>query len=213
MNTLFLSKENISEEILKKLSIFIKEGKIIAFPTETVYGLGAHVFNEKALKKIFNLKKRPQNKSLIVHVASFEDIEKVAQDIPKEFHLLFDKFFPGPLTVVLKKKEGISSFVSKDNTVAVRMPQNDITLRLIRLVGDPIVGTSANLSSQENSIQADAVKKNFDGKISAIIDGGRCSFGLPSTVLSLVGEIKILRNGVLEKKQIEEVLKRKVQSL
>lgn len=194
------------ENILKAAK-FIKEGKIVAFPTETVYGLAADPRNEKALKKLYELKKRPLNKSFIVHLGKISDVEKVAVDIPKSFYLLAEKFFPGPLTLVLRKNPGLSPLISNDDTIAVRMPNHSMALRLIELVGYPIIGTSANLSGQDNLFTAKDVEYHFKEKLAAILDGGECSLKTPSTILSLlIKKPLLLRRGSITYEEIEKVI-------
>ncbi|MFA6118895.1 MAG: L-threonylcarbamoyladenylate synthase [Parachlamydiales bacterium] len=208
MKTLILSKDELTDRNLQKAAKLILESKIVAFPTETVYGLGAHVFDEGAIEEIFTLKQRPKNKSLIVHLGKIEDVDKVAVDVPDEFYLLAENFFPGPLTIILKKNSRVPSNVSSDSTIAVRMPDNIYTLKLINFVKDPIVGSSANISSEKNPVCADDVIKTFNNKIDVIIDGGECPLKVPSTIIDLVQKpFKILRQGSITQDQIDQVIK------
>lgn len=208
MKTQIFLKKDLTDETLKKIALTLSESKVIAFPTETVYGLGAHVFNTQAIDKIFALKNRPKDKGLIVHLGKIEDVKKVAKDIPQAFYILADKFFPGPLTIVLKKKDDISKNVSIDSSVAVRMPDSIYTIKLINYLGDPIVGTSANLSDGKNPISAKEVIDTFSNKIDTIIDAGVCPLKIPSTIISLVqNSYKILRVGSITKNQINAVLR------
>lgn len=208
MKTLILSKNELTDETLKKTAQLLLDSKIVAFPTETVYGLGAHMFREEAIEKIYLLKKRSKNKSLIVHLSKIEDVEKVADEIPDNFYLLAKEFFPGPLTIVLKKRRNVPLNISNDSTIAVRMPDCKYTKKLIEYVKDPIVGTSANISNEKNPICASDVMEVFFNKIDAIIDAGECQIKIPSTIVSLVDKpYRIIRTGTISKKQIEKVLK------
>jgi L-threonylcarbamoyladenylate synthase len=187
----------------------LKKGEIVAFPTETVYGLGAPIFNETAVAKIFTAKGRPADNPLIAHVSDLGEVETIAQNIPAEFHLLATHFFPGPLTVVLEKHPAVPNIVSGGlKTIALRMPRHPLALALIQAVGEPLVAPSANLSGKPSSTTAAHVVADFEGKIAAVLDGGSCEIGLESTVVYLVeGKPAILRLGAIEKEMIEEVLK------
>jgi len=209
MNTKIFLKKDLTDENLKNIVALLEKSKVIAFPTETVYGLGAHMFKEEAIKKIFSLKKRNKNKPLIVHISKIEDVKKVANEIPGDFYKLAKKFFPGPLTIILKKKDNISSLISSDSTIAVRMPDNPFTLKLIECLKSPIIGTSANRSNEESSISANNVLSIFSNKIAAIIDTGISKIKIPSTIISLVERpYKILRYGSISKDEIDQVLKK-----
>ncbi|MBI5346536.1 MAG: threonylcarbamoyl-AMP synthase [Chlamydiae bacterium] len=210
MKTLFYPQSSISDAVLKEIASGVQKGEIVAFPTETVYGLGASIFEEEAVKKIFTLKNRASNKGLIVHISKISDVNIVAEEIPEEFYVLAKAFFPGPLTIVLKKKKNVSSIISPDNTIAIRMPNHTTTLKLIDFVKCPIVGTSANISNESSLIDAMEVKKLFQDKIFAIIDGGISLLKLPSTILSVQGKPQILRQGSIGKDEIQQVLKMKV---
>ncbi len=211
MNTKIFTKKDLTDQNFKSLVKFLKNSKVIAFPTETVYGLGAHMLKEKAIEKIYALKKREKNKALMVHIGSIEDVKKVAIEIPKDFYVLAKFFFPGPLTIILKKRQDVSSLISSSSTIAVRMCDNFYTQKLINLLGCPIVGTSANISNEKNSISAKEVLDIFSNKISAIIDTGICKIKIPSTIISLVQKpYKILRVGSISKDQISKVLSKNV---
>lgn len=206
MDTMCYSEENINFEKIKNL---FKEGHVIGFPTETVYGIGALFSKEDAINKIYLLKKRDKDKPFILHLAKPSDVENFAEDIPEDFYLLAKYFMPGPLTVILKKKKTLNKKFLLD-TIAVRVPAHGLTLKILDLLKEPIVGTSANISFKKNSLSAEEVKDIFFGKISSIIDGGRCSLGIPSTIVSLTDAPKILREGFVQKEQIENVLQKKV---
>lgn len=186
---------------------YLQKGELVAFPTETVYGLGAPIFNPEACAKIYHAKGRPSDNPLIAHISSLDQIHQIARDIPPEFFLLAKAFFPGPLTVVLKKHPAVPSIVSGGlDTIAVRMPSHKVAQQLITAVGQPIVAPSANLSGKPSSTTAEHVMTDFEGKIRAVIDGGATEYGIESTVISLVAEPCLLRLGAVPKAQIEQVL-------
>lgn len=177
---------------------FLKEGIPIAFPTETVYGLGAPVFDRQAIEKVFSIKGRPSDNPLIVHVSSISQLEELAQNIPPIFFELAEKYWPGPLTLVVEKSPLVPDIVSAGLfSVAIRMPSDPIARRLIEKTG-PLVAPSANLSGRPSPTSAEDVLEDLNGKIPLIIDGGRCSCGIESTVLSLLEEVPIvLRPGII----------------
>lgn len=193
---------------LEHAAELLKKGHLVAFPTETVYGLGAAIFNSDAIASIFTAKGRPSDNPLIAHVSSLEQVEEIAEEIPERFYLLAKAFFPGPLTVVLKRKSHVPAIVSAGlPTIAVRMPSHPIARALIELVGQPLVAPSANLSGKPSATQAEHVLEDFEGKIAAVIDGGKTDFGIESTVISLLDDVPVLlRPGAITREQIEEVL-------
>ncbi|MBN2479013.1 MAG: threonylcarbamoyl-AMP synthase [Parachlamydiales bacterium] len=204
-----LSDQN--EKNIERAANYIKAGKVIGFATETVYGLGASIYNEKAIDEIYRLKNRTLTKALIVHLGKISDVLKVAIDIPDDFYILAKFFFPGPLSVILKKRNDIAKNISLNDTVAVRMPNFPTTLKMINLIGFPIVGTSANISNEKNPISAQDVLNSFNNKIDLILDGGECLLKLPSTIIDLTQiPYKILRYGKISKEEIEEVLQKKI---
>jgi L-threonylcarbamoyladenylate synthase len=186
---------------------FLQRGELVAFPTETVYGLGAPIFNLEAIAKIYLAKGRPSDNPLIAHIASLDQIDQIARDVPPAFYLLAARFFPGPLTLVLKKHPSVPSIVSGGlDTIAIRMPNHPIAQELIKAVGQPLVAPSANLSGKPSSTTAEHVINDFDGKIQAVIDGGPTEYGVESTVVSLVAEPCLLRLGAVPKATIEAVV-------
>lgn len=188
------------------------KGEPVAIPTETVYGLAAPIFDVQAVQKIFSLKGRPQDNPLIAHVSSLAMVESIATDIPETFFILAKAFWPGPLTLVLKRKECVPAIVSAGHdSIAIRMPAHPIAFQLIELVGVPLVAPSANLSGRPSPTCAQHVEEDFSGKLAAIVDGGPCQIGIESTVLSLLTDIPtLLRPGSITKEQIEAVLGREV---
>lgn len=187
----------------------IQNGELVAFPTETVYGLGASVFQPDAIRKIYTAKGRPQDNPLIVHISSLKQLPLIVKEIPEEFYLLAQNFFPGPLTIVLPKQEAVPDLVSASlPTIGVRMPAHPLARRLIERVGVPLVAPSANLSGKPSSTTAEHVWEDFGGKIGGILDGGPCQYGIESTVITLVPQPTILRPGSITQQQLERVLGR-----
>ncbi len=194
------------EESLREAAKIIKKGGLVAFPTETVYGLGCDGLNEKAVKRLFEVKKRPANKPVTLHVSSISQIKKVAEinDVAKK---LIDLFFPGPLTIILKKKDVVPPITAGgSDRVAVRMPACDVALKLIDLSGI-LAAPSANKSGGISPTSAKEVAEEFGSEIDAIIDGGETKIGIESTILDLtVKPAKILRTGAISVEEIESVV-------
>jgi L-threonylcarbamoyladenylate synthase len=185
----------------------LKRGELVAFPTETVYGLGAPISDPEAIRKIYLVKGRPSDNPLIAHISSLDQIHQIAREIPPEFDLLAKAFFPGPLTVVLKKHPSVPSVVSGGlDTIAVRMPSHPVARELIKAVGEPIVAPSANISGRPSSTTAQHVVDDFEGKIGAVLDGGPTEYGVESTVVSLIEQPCLLRLGAVPKEGIERIL-------
>jgi len=196
-----------TEENLILAAEMIKKGELVAFPTETVYGLGADGLNVEACRKIFAAKGRPSDKPLSLHVASLEMAEKIAK-ITAQAEKLFEMFCPGALTIILPKNKIVPDFVTGKSSVGIRFPANDVALRLIKLSGVPIAAPSANLSGKMPPKTAQEVFSNLSGRIPLILDGGQCEFGISSTIIDLTGsEPKILRHGAISAEKIWEVLK------
>ena len=198
MTTEFLKYNELeNDNILKKAAAIINNGGLVAFPTETVYGLGANAYLEESAKKIFEVKGRPSDNPLIVHIAKKEDVKVVAKNIPDSFYKLSDAFWPGPLTMIMEKSEHIPYSVTAGlETVGIRMPDNDYTRYLIEKAGCPVAAPSANISGTVSATKAEYVYDDFKGKIPYIIDGGNSKIGLESTVITLCTETpKLLRPG------------------
>lgn len=201
-----IEEEKEEEQIIKAAEI-IKGGGIVAFPTETVYGLGANAFDEKAVRKIFELKGRPQDNPLIVHICSLDDLNIVASNIPDKAYKLIERFWPGPLTLVLTRNPSVPDIVSSGlTTVAVRMPSHPVALKLIRYAGTPIAAPSANPSGKPSATKPEHIKHYFGEKV--FIVEGQTEIGIESTVLDMTSDqVVILRPGGLELEKIREVLK------
>lgn len=195
-------------ENLNRAGQMIKRGEIVAFPTETVYGLGANAFDVEACKKIYAAKERPADKPLTLHVATFEMIEQIAE-INLTAEKLIEKFLPGPLTIILPKKNIVSDFVTcNSKSVGVRFPNNTVAQDFIKIAGVPVVASSANISGKNPPTTAQEVFENLNGRVEIILDGGKCDVGISSTVLDIsTGELKILRQGIISAESIAEILK------
>ena len=197
-----------TEENLLLAAEMIKKGELIAFPTETVYGLGADGLNVEACRKIFAAKGRPSDKPLSLHVSSLEMVERVAK-ISSAAEKLFAVFCPGALTIILPKNKIVPDFVTcGKSSVGIRFPANNVALSLIRLANCPIAAPSANLSGKIPPKTAQEVFENLSGRVEIILDGGACEFGVSSTIIDLTAsEPKILRHGAIPAEKILEVLK------
>lgn len=193
---------------LNTLGKILRDGGLVSFPTETVYGLGASAFDENAAFKVFEAKGRPSDNPLIVHLSDISQLETVAREIPDIAYKLFEKFSPGPLTVILKKKETIPDAVTAGlDTVAVRIPSHPIARALIDAAGVPVAAPSSNLSGKPSPTKAEHVIADMNGRIDAIIDGGSCSVGVESTVVELSsGTVNILRPGGITKADLMNVI-------
>lgn len=193
---------------LKKAANILKNDGLVAFPTETVYGLGANALKEDAVKKIYVAKGRPSDNPLIVHISKKEDIYPLVDSVPKNALILMDKFWPGALTIVLKKSSIIPHTTSGGlDTVAIRMPKNNISLALIEECGFPLAAPSANTSTKPSPTLASHVYNDLNGKIDMIIDGGSCDFGIESTVVEVLDDkVTILRPGSITKEMLSAVV-------
>ncbi len=203
-----MKAEIIDEKLgIEKAVELVKNGELIAFATETVYGLGADFANEKAVKRIFEAKGRPQDNPLIVHLANASDAENIAEEIPEKFYALAEKFMPGPLTVVLKrKKEVVPDIITAGgDTVAVRVPMNPIVREIIQK-SSPLAAPSANRSKHISPTTAKHVFDDLGDEVKLILDGGECSVGIESTVLDLTSDTPtILRPGAVTIEMLSEI--------
>ena len=206
MNTLYLSAQD--PQTPETAAEIIKNGGLVAIPTETVYGLGADGLNEEAVAKIFEAKGRPQDNPLILHVTGAEQIDLFCHHVPKAAYDLAERFWPGPLTMVLPARDIVPRRTTAGlDTVAVRCPDNDVTRRIIRLSGVPIAAPSANISGKPSTTTAEHVRHDHDGRIDAIVDGGPCRVGVESTIVDLPEERpRLLRPGGISPEELIEVL-------
>ena len=195
---------------IKKAKKYLDNNNCIGIPTETVYGLAGNAYSNKAVKKIFSLKKRPKNNPLIVHYYNLSQLKKDCV-LNKDFVLLYNKFCPGPLTFVLKLKKNskISKFVTNNNnTLAVRFPKKRLLKKLIKNLDYPLAAPSANISTKLSSVKASDVKEEFGNKIKFVLDGGKCKVGIESTIINLIKKPEIIRLGGLENSKIKKILKK-----
>lgn len=198
---------DINEESMQKAGEIIRDGGIVAFPTETVYGLGASAYDDTAVKKIYEAKGRPSDNPLIVHIADVCDVEKVAREVPDIAKKILEKFAPGPFTIILKKRPDISDTVTAGlDTVGVRIPSHPVARAFIKAAGVPIAAPSANLSGKPSPTREKHVIHDMDGRVDAIICGGESSVGVESTIIDLTCSVPtILRPGGITLDEIIEV--------
>ncbi len=206
METLHLNSND--KNSVTKAAEILKNGGLVAIPTETVYGLAANALDGEAVKKIFIAKGRPNDNPLIVHVSSLEEIDPLVESVDPRLYKLAEKYWPGPLTIILKKSELIPDEVSPNlNTVALRMPSHECAREIIRAAGVPLAAPSANASGKPSPTRAAHVIEDLDGKIDAVIDGGESDVGVESTVVTLVTDPPtLLRPGGITPEQLTEVL-------
>jgi L-threonylcarbamoyladenylate synthase len=197
---------------IKKAQKLLNKRECVAIPTETVYGLAANAYSDIACKKIYKLKKRPKNNPLIVHYFNIQTLKKDCI-FNNNFLKLYKKFCPGPVTFILdlKKNSKISKIVTnKKNTLAVRFPKHPITRSLLKNLNFPLAAPSANLSSKISAVSSSHVKEDFGKKVKYVLDGGKSSIGLESTIIDIRKKPKILRLGGLEISAIEKILNKKI---
>ncbi len=187
---------------------FLLKGGVVAFPTETVYGLGADLFNETHVRKIFLVKGRPADNPLIAHVSNFHDIEILVTKIPRVAEQLMEAFFPGALTIILPKSKYVPDVVSAGlNTIGIRMPSLKLTQTFLKECGTPVAAPSANLSGKPSSTSWKAVQEDFDGKIECILKGEESEYGLESTVVDCsVSPSVVLRTGAISLEELQRVV-------
>ena len=208
MTKIFNFKKEINIDELKVSGKSIREGNLVIFPTETVYGIGANALDSKAVDSIFIAKGRANDNPLIVHIAEFDMLEELVKEISPIEKKLMESFMPGPFTLILKKKDIVPSNVSANlDTVGIRMPQNKIAHDLIKEAGVPIAAPSANISSRPSGTKISDIKDEFDNKVAIIIDGGETSVGIESTVVKVIDDIPtILRPGKITPEDIIEIV-------
>ncbi len=197
---------------IKKAKKYLDNDDCIAVPTETVYGLAGNAYSNKAVKKIFKLKKRPSNNPLIIHYYNMNELKKDC-NINDNFKKLYKRFSPGPITYVLnvKKNSKISKFATnKQKSLAVRFPKHSLFRKLLKNLDYPLAAPSANISTKLSSVQASDVKEEFGSKIKYVLNGGKCNIGVESTIINLTKKPTLLRFGGLEISKIEKILKKKI---
>ena len=197
---------DIQKQVEEGISI-LKQGGIVAFPTDTVYGLGACASNQQAVERVYRVKGRPHNIALPLLLARTSQISEVAEPVPQIAWLLAKKFLPGALTLVLHKSNSVPDIITAGGiTVAIRIPAHPIPVALAEGLGAPIVGTSANLSGKPSAATADEVYSQFGDKIDLVIDGGRCPGGRESTIVDVTKETPVvLREGAIARKELKQV--------
>lgn len=184
---------------IKKAALILRNGGLVAFPTETVYGLGANMLDKDAIKKVYRIKNRPKGKPLTIHIADVKILKKMVGRIPSSAKKLIAKFWPGPLTLVLKDKTS--------KKTGFRIPDNRIAFLLIKEAAVPVVAPSANISGKRPPTDAQEVLKNLSGKIEMVLDGGKTQIGVESTVVDLSGrQYKILREGAISEEEIRRII-------
>lgn len=210
MKTIILkiNQRHPEPEKIKIATKVLKQGGLVAFPTDTVYGLAADAKNPRAVKKIFKVKKRPLCNPLPILIAKKSDLKKYTLFVPGKTKKLINKIWPGPLTVVLKKKKIISNVVTAGkNSVGIRIPKNSVALALINALNRPLASTSANISSKQSPATGNEVKKYLNNKINLILDGGKTKIGVDSTVLDCTTfPATILRSGVIPLKNFKKII-------
>ncbi len=206
MSKIYDWKNVIKDNELDEIVDIIKKDGIIVFPTETVYGIGGNALSENVIKKIYNIKKRPQEKALSILVKSKEEIQKYAYINNKLEEKIIDNFMPGPITIILeKRKDKTPLLTGDDDTIGIRIPDNIIIGKILERCNLPVVGPSANISGKPGSIKLEDIKPDFDGKVDVFIDGGECIQNVSSTIVKVVdGKVKILREGSISINDINE---------
>ena len=210
MNTIIKTTEveNVNMKVINEAGAVIKRGGLVAFPTETVYGLGANGMDEQAAAKIYAAKGRPSDNPLILHISDISMLDNIVSNVPETAKKLMDKFWPGPLTLVFNKKSEVPYGTTGGlDTVAVRFPAHKVALEIISAAGTPIAAPSANTSGRPSPTRASHVIEDMDGKIDMIVDGGDVGIGIESTIIDVTGEIPmILRPGFITKAMAEELV-------
>lgn len=203
-----IDSDNIDKSIISKAADVIKSGGLVAFPTETVYGLGGDGLNPSASNKIYSAKGRPSDNPLILHISHISQLKPLVSEIPESAVKLYKEFWPGPLTLIFKKSDIVPNETSGGlDTVAVRFPENKIAQCLITASGTPVAAPSANTSGRPSPTRASHVEYDLEGRIDMILDGGACDFGLESTIVDLTGDIPcLLRPGAVTLEMLKEVL-------
>ena len=198
-------KNNVDESELNKIKEILDNDGVIIFPTDTVYGIACNCFSEKAIKKVFDIKKRPEIKPINVLSNNLDKIKLVSRNINEKEKFLIDKYMPGALTIILDKNEKVSDILTAGlDTIGVRIPKNNISLRILENVSYPLATTSANISGDSAGIKITDFLKEFDGVVDAIIDGGETDLKVASTIVRVESDnkLKIIREGTLKIKEM-----------
>lgn len=212
MSKYFNWRNQIKEQELEQCSQILKDDGIVIFPTETVYGIGANALSINAVKKIYKIKQRPQNKAINIMVANAQEIEKYAtiqNNIEKK---IIQNFMPGPITIILNKKQIIPDIVTAGNKkIGIRIPQNEIALELLKKCKLPIAAPSANISGEKSGIDIEGIKNDFEGKVDIFIDGGKSDLAQASTIVEVIdNKIVIHRQGAITENEINKKIEKLV---
>lgn len=201
-------KNNTDYMQLKEPAEIIKQGGIVIFPTETVYGIGTNAFNENSIRRLYDIKKRPLNKPISLLVCNMDMINEVAENITEIEYKLMNEFFPGPFTIILKKKNIVPNIVTANqDSVGIRMPSNEIARRIVEYSNVPIATPSANISGEPSGTNLEDIRTDFEDKVDYFIDGGESTIGISSTIVKVIDNVPhILRKGSITKEQIEKVI-------
>lgn len=206
MKTKYFDWKNIVDESeLNEIKKILDNDGVIIFPTDTVYGIACNCFSEKAIKKVFDIKKRPENKPINVLSNNLDKIKLVSRNINEKEEFLINKYMPGALTIILDKNEKVSDILTAGlDTIGVRIPKNNISLRILENVSYPLATTSANISGDSAGIKITDFLKEFDGVVDAIIDGGETDLKVASTIVRVESDnkLKIIREGTLKIKEM-----------
>lgn len=210
MNTIIRTtdSENVNMEVVNEAGAVIKRGGLVAFPTETVYGLGADGMDGEASVKIYEAKGRPSDNPLILHISDMDMLDQIVSEIPPKAKILMDNFWPGPMTLIFNKKEEVPYKTTGGlDTVAVRFPSHKVAIEIIKAAGTPIAAPSANTSGRPSPTKATHVIEDMDGRVDMIVDGGDVGIGIESTIIDVTGDIPmILRPGYITKAMVEELV-------
>lgn len=203
-----IDHKNIDEAVLQEAGKIIKEGGLVAFPTETVYGLGGDALNKESSRKIYEAKGRPSDNPLIIHICKMDDLSPIVEEIPEAVYRLAEAFWPGPLTIIMKKSEQVPKETTGGlDTVAVRMPSHPVALKFIEYAGGYVAAPSANVSGRPSPTRAKYVIEDMIGRIDMILDGDGIDIGLESTIVDMTGDVPmILRPGYITLEMLRKVL-------
>lgn len=209
MTKIYNWKEKIDEKELNEVIEILKNNGVIIFPTETVYGIGGNALSNEVIDKVYNAKNRPRAKAVNIMVSNKNEIKKYAEITSNLEQKIIDEFLPGPLTIILKKKPNFGTYFTAGNdTIGVRIPNHRIVNSILNEIDFPIIAPSANISGEPSGVEATDIIKDFDGKVDAIIDGGKANQGLSSTIVKVIdNEIMILREGKITKEDILKKIK------
>ncbi len=205
---MIIKEKELNDESLSKISKSIMDGKVVAFPTETVYGVGVNGFDEDAIRLLYEIKNRPFDKPISLLVSNLDMIKEVASDITDKELKIIEKFFPGPLTIVVKKSDKVPNILTNNSPfVGIRMPANDTALKIIDTVSVPLAVTSANISGEESDTEFDDVYDDFNENVEYLVDGGKSKLGVASTVMQIIdGKVKVYREGLITEEDINKVI-------